>query len=270
MTEEEKYLFDLCGYIVVRNALSPEDIALANEAIDRHAENIRERIGGLSLSGGSQALKGSTGRGDLGGALAWEDPYGRPFRDMLVNRKVSSCLNEILGPGFRLDHNLGIITMRKGAEGHTLHGSSGPGFDRHQYYLFKDGQMHNGLTVAAYQLADINEGDGGLCLVPGSHKGNYPCPTSLRRGEEFREFVKPITCKAGDCVIFTEATTHGTLPWTADHDRRTALFRFSPGNLAYVAHNWSEEMLALMSDEQRKVLEPPYHSRLDRPVLEIE
>ena len=71
MTEEEKYLFDLCGYIVVRNALSPEDIALANEAIDRHAENIRERTGELSLSGGSQALKGSTGRGDLGGAFAY-------------------------------------------------------------------------------------------------------------------------------------------------------------------------------------------------------
>ncbi len=48
-----------------------------------------------------------------------------------------------------------------------------------------------------------------------------------------------------------------------------ALFRFSPGNLAYVPHNWSEDMLALMTDEQRKVLEPPYHARLDRPVLEV-
>ena len=183
--------------------------------------------------------------------------------------RVVPYLHEILGTGFRLDHNLGIITMRKGAEGHLLHGSSGPGFDRHQYYIFKDGKMHNGLTVAAYQLADVNAGDGGLCLIPGSHKGNYPCPMALRRGEAYREFIKQITCNAGDCVLFTEATTHGTLPWTADHDRRTALFRFSPGNLAYVAHNWSAAMLALMTDEQRKVLEPPYHARLDRPVLEV-
>ena len=129
--------------------------------------------------------------------------------------------------------------------------------------------MHNGLTVAAYQLTDVREGDGGLCLIPGSHKGNYPCPMALRRGEAHREFIKPIICNAGDCVIFTEATTHGTLPWTADHDRRTALFRFSPGNLAYVPHNWSEDMLALMTDDQRKVLEPPYHARLERPVLEM-
>ena len=227
MNEDEKYFFDLNGYIVVPNVLSAEDIALANEAIDRHADQIHERTGELSLSAGSKALEGVTGRGDLGGALSWPDPHGRPFRDMLVNPKVVPFLHEILGTGFRLDHNLGIITMRKGAEGHLLHGSSGPGFDRHQYYIFKDGKMHNGLTVAAYQLADVREGDGGLCLIPGSHKGNYPCPLALRRGEAYREFIKPITCNAGDCVIFTEATTHGTLPWTADHDRRTALFRFS-------------------------------------------
>ena len=58
------------------------------------------------------------------------------------------------------------------------------------------------------------------------------------------------------------------MPWTASHQRRTALFRFSPGNLAYAPHAWPEQMLALMTPEQRLVLEPPYHSRLDRPVLD--
>lgn len=270
MTEDEKYLFDLNGYIVVPDALPAADVALANAAVDRYADRIRERIGEDSLAGGSPALEGSTGRGDLGGALSWEEPYGRPFRDMLVNRTVTPYLHELLGPGFRLDHDAAIITMRRGAEGHVLHGSSGPGFDRHQYYVCKDGRMHNGLTVAAYQLADVNPGDGGLCVVPGSHKGNFRCPEALRRGEAYRDFVKQITCKAGDCVIFTEAVTHGTLPWTAGHQRRTALFRFSPGNLAYVPHAWLAGSLDLLSPEQRLVLEPPYHSRLDRPVLRLD
>jgi hypothetical protein len=186
---------------------------------------------------------------------------------MLLNPTVVPYLSALLGTGFRLDHDLDIITMRKGAEGFALHGSSGPGFDRHQYYVFQNRQMHSGLTVAAYQLTDVAPGDGGLCVVPGSHKSNYPCPSELRRYEEYREFVTQVSCKAGDCVIFTEAVTHGTLPWRADYERRTALFRFSPGNLAFVAHNWSAEMLALMTAEQRKLLEPPYHIRLDRPVL---
>ena len=63
----KKYLFDLNGYIVVENVLTPDEVALCNEAIDHHSESIRERVGELSLSGGSDALEGITGRGDLGG-----------------------------------------------------------------------------------------------------------------------------------------------------------------------------------------------------------
>ena len=88
--------------------------------------------------------------------------------------------------------------------------------------------------------------------------------------EAFQEFIKTITCKAGDVVIFTEATTHGTLPWKGKHQRRSLLFRFSPGNLAYAKGyypEWPEKMLEDLTSEQRAVLEPPYHKRLDRPIL---
>lgn len=51
MNEHEKYLFDLNGYLVVENVLTPDEVALCNEAIDRHADDIRERVGELSLSG---------------------------------------------------------------------------------------------------------------------------------------------------------------------------------------------------------------------------
>ena len=271
MTEDEKYLFDINGYIVVEGALSTEEVTRCNEAIDQHADQIRERIGELSLSGGSPGLKGITGRGDLGGVLGWKERWRQPFRELLAHPSVVPYLNQILGKGFRMDHSPGLITMRQGAEGHTFHGSSGPAFDRHQYYIFKDGQMHSGLTVVAWQFADVNPGDGGLCLIPGSHKGNYSCPTEMRRYEKYQEFVKPITCKAGDAVIFTEATTHGTLPWKAEHQRRSLLIRYSPGNLAYVGgFNWPEEWKEGMSEEQLAVLEPPYHTRLDRPLLDDE
>ena len=104
----------------------------------------------------------------------------------------------------RVGAGFGLIMMEKGSEGHTLHGSSGPGFDPHQYYVFKGGKMHTGLTVVAWQFADVNPGDGGrelpcrgtdsvvvvplpgcvnwerchlvacaVAVIPGSHKGNY-------------------------------------------------------------------------------------------------
>ena len=75
--------------------------------------------------------------------------------------------------------------------------------------------MHNGLTVASIQLTDVNPGDGGLSLIPGSHKSNYPCPQDMRLYQKHREHIRQVTCRAGDAIIFTEAVTHGTLPWTA-------------------------------------------------------
>ena len=88
-------------------------------------------------------------------------------------------LNEIIGKGFRLDHEPTLLTMDAGTEGvsaptpppctlraqqadqgrgarvgsqHVLHGSSGPEFDPYQYYVHKNGHMHAGLTVVAFQV----------------------------------------------------------------------------------------------------------------------
>ena len=219
MNDEEKYLFDLNGYLVIKNVLASDEIALCNQSVDQHADQIRERVGELSLSGGSEPLKGVTGRGDLGGMLGWEKPWSQPFRELLAHPKIVPYLNEILGVGFRMDHNPGLITMRKGAEGHVFHGSSGPSFDPNQYYIFKNGKIHCGLTVVAWQFSDVNPNDGGLCLIPSSHKCNFSCPQSMKHHQKYQEHVRQITCKAGDVVIFTEAVTHGTLPWKADHQR---------------------------------------------------
>ena len=111
--------------------------------------------------------------------------------------------------------------MDKGAEGHLFHGSSGPGFDPNQYYIFRHGRMHNGLTVVAFQLTDVNEGDGGLVLIPGSHKSNIACPNSIRRYQKHQQQIRQVTCKAGSVVIFTEAVTHGAIPWKSDSARRS-------------------------------------------------
>jgi hypothetical protein len=57
MSDGELYAFDLRGYIVVRNALSPRELEIANAAIDR--------MGALSpspvYSGGSKTLDQGTG-----------------------------------------------------------------------------------------------------------------------------------------------------------------------------------------------------------------
>ena len=265
MNDAEKYLFDLNGYLVIEDVLTPDEVAFANEAIDRHEDQGRTRPRDQALDGGSPALTGDKGRGEMGNMLNWEEPWCNPFREMLAHPRIVPYLNQILGKGFRMDHHMFLLSMEKGAEGFIFHGSSGPDFDPNQYYIFRNGQMHCGLTVVAFQLTDVNPGDGGLIVIPGSHKSNFPCPQEIRRYENYQEHVRQVVCKAGGVIIFTEAVTHGTLPWTSDEPRRSILTRYTAGNLAYVP---AYPMPEWANERQRAVMEPPYHTRLDRPVLD--
>lgn len=259
MNEEQKYLFDLTGYIIVENALSTEEVEQCNAAIDHHIENLRERDN--SLAGGSEALAGTAHRMDMGGMLAWEKPWCEPFRALLVHPNVKPHLEEVLGKQYRLDHGPGLIAMENGTEGGTLHGG---GIERPNFseaYFFKYGRIYTGLTVVEYMLADEGPGDGGLAIIPGSHKANLPCPSNMKRYEKHQNLVLEVNAKAGDAVIFTETLTHGTLPWKASHQRRALLYKFSPGFQAYSAGAHRIEYpdyIEDMSPEQREVMEAPH------------
>ena len=63
MTEQEKFLFDLWGYIVIEDVLTPEEVQAANQATEQHNDLIANRTPGLSHD--SPALKAETGRGEF-------------------------------------------------------------------------------------------------------------------------------------------------------------------------------------------------------------
>jgi ectoine hydroxylase-related dioxygenase (phytanoyl-CoA dioxygenase family) len=267
MNEREKYLFDLQGYIVLEDVLSPEQLQACNDAIDAQRATIRRRSGDELLSGGSQALVGEQGRGDIGGMLTWPAPHCRIWRELLIHPRVVECLREILDDGFRLDHLYGIL-MTTGTEGHVLHGGGHAANPTH-YYRFRNNQMRCGLTVVSYVLTDQGPGDGGFACVPGSHKSNYPAPPELRRLEDDLGCVVQPTARAGSVIVFTEALTHGTLPWNAAHERRAMLYKYSPGAISYSSSylpGGVGEAIDEFTPAQRAVLEPPYHPR--RPHIE--
>lgn len=85
----------------------------------------------------------------------------------------------MLGVGYRLDHSPLMIAMEKGAEGHTLHGGAVTEAGEPAWtlaYEFRHGQMRNQLLTVCLQLSHAAPGDGGFCVVPGSHKANFPVP----------------------------------------------------------------------------------------------
>lgn len=272
MKEEEKYFFDLMGYLVVESALSSDEVAECNAAIDYYAEKIRARSKEESLSRGSTALEGKSGRLELSGMLQWEKPWCESFRRLLVHPHIIPYLNEMMGKGFRHDHGPLLIGMKVGSEGHYLHGSGEP-YSPVVAYHHQNGRMFCGGVTVAWQLRDVNPGDGGFAIVPGSHKSNYPCPPGVRSVERDMGLVKQISMKAGDVLFFAECATHGTLPWKGKGERRSVLYKYAARHIARAAgpdatpeSRWGEWTKEL-TEEQRAVLYGPYvHGHI--PVIE--
>ncbi|MBM3213610.1 phytanoyl-CoA dioxygenase family protein [Candidatus Poribacteria bacterium] len=238
MTDHERYFFDVNGYLVLEDVLSQEQIAHLREVIERQ-----------KLPPATDAIESQR----FGGFFLWD----QGFRDMLTQPRILGVLKELLGEKLRLDHAYGIV-MSTSNVGLQLHGGAAP-YDPAQYYIYRNGRMYNGLTVASWALVDVGPDDGGFCCIPGSHKGNIPLPNDVRHFEAHRDWVRQVPQKAGSVVIFTEALTHGTLPWRAPYDRLSILLKYSPAHEAWGRANPpSPELDALLDDAQKRLFEPPY------------
>ena len=282
MTDLEKYLFDLNGFLVVRGVFSEEEVRNANAAIDKRSSKIVERKGDLRLGGNKGAPlagDGVTGREDLGGMLGWPEGDREVFRSVLTHPKLVPYYHALVGNGYRMDHLPLLIQQNPGADGFVFHGGKmnddGSWCDD-LAYTFNNGRMYNRLLAVSVALTATKPGDGGFCVIRGSHKANLPCPPAMQRHEVAREFVENPELAPGDVLLFSEATTHGTLPWSASHTRRACLYRFAPATSAYgraymtSKPAWPEDMMKDLTEAQAAVLEAPYHPRLDRPSLEAD
>ncbi len=241
MTDQEKYLFDLQGFLVVPNALSADAVAALNAVLD-------EKLTAREQEEGDNKTTYRFGR-----LLTWGDAY----RDLIDNERITPYLSALLGEQFRLDHDYcDVIRQGLGPIGATLHGGATP-FDPTAYYVCQNGTLRNGLTVVAYNLHDVHPGDGGFACVPGSHKSKFPIPAEWRNLETPQPFVVPVTGPAGTAIIFTEALTHGTLPWRGNRERRTVFYKYSPNPLAWAVPPYEPEQYEGLTDAQWRILEGP-------------
>ena len=132
MTEDERFLFDLNGFIIVRNVLTKEEVEEANKAIDQHEnEMIERRSGSLrNAAEGTKMYGQGPGRKDLGQCLEWGEE-SKVFKSILAHPRLVPMFHGILGKGYRMDHLPLILAQEKGSEGFSLHGGTSTYFFAH-------------------------------------------------------------------------------------------------------------------------------------------
>ena len=266
MTEEEAYLFDLRGFIVVKNAVQPNQIDDLSRRLEAHRSSNPSPI----LGSDRTILDDDAG--------AWSAPslleLGGAYLDLINLPTIAPYLTKLLGEHYRLDHDYAKIDSKMPEREKTLylHGGGqgaggpadlvGPSDGGQCFYRYSNGRFFNGLVAVAFELDDVQASDGGFACVPGSHKSNIGLPAAWRHSKtqaEVPDFVQRVAAAAGDAIIFTEACAHGTVPWEGKpgSERRTLFYKYCPHAVAWSPCYYNADNYPDLSAEQRQLLMPP-------------
>lgn len=257
MNDEQRFFFDTWGYLVVENALEPQQVERLCVTANEHGGQTGTQLG---RDGGF---------------------WSQEFFDLLDVPVVNDLLDDIYGgarndglPAYRIDH-INVHThgvFNKDLAGGTIHNHN----QRLQHpdkpqelqplYFNRDAEtdtFRNGLVAVAYELEDTTCNNGGFCCLPGSHKSHYPVPRDwVDLSQGVHPMIQRIPAAAGTAIIFTESLAHGTLPWTVPNRRTTLFYKYTPAHESYTgperyfdpsdADGWDN-----VDERKRALLAPP-------------
>jgi len=252
----DEYLFDLRGFLILRNALDPEHIAALNAALD----------GFPDLEWGQ--WHGNVQRFDNNGVTGVELQNivegGEAFERLIDHPSWINYLRHFCGEEKSYVEGLFIdecfASIRRSGGYFPVHSGGYRGATRGQY-RYKDGVFRCGQVNILMALTDVGPGDGGTMIIPGSHKSNFPHPqeeawSHLARMDQMEGAIE-VHLNKGDAVMFCDGTAHGASSRTNPGERRVVIYRYgvSWGSTRY-GYRYSDELLARLSPERRAILQP--------------
>ena len=221
LSDEEKWLFDLQGYLVLRQVLPATDLATMVACCDEwHALPDKDLPPPLR-SYLDPASNPTSSRGILDVEYA-EPAFDRLILNLPIMRVVLALTHD------RPQHLRSSLTVNtwQTDDIHLHGGTEGGWHNPANDYQAADGRIFATFINAAISLVDVPPGCGFVC-IPGSHKSHFrrPDQVNIHSGPPL---VVNVPINAGDAVVFTETLCHGALPWTPrDRPRRTVFSRYS-------------------------------------------
>ena len=244
MDTEQKYIFDLQGYITLKGVVADEVVGACNSVLDRF-ETMDENDYPPPLRLGDQRTEKNL---YISNILEGDEI----FRSLIDIPEVLDVVAEVTGGPYRLNHTYTIYRWGGGYTGLHMHGT--PIISKCQYHC-RNRQMVSTLTKAVFPLLDCSEEDGCFAVVPGAHKSNFPRPWGNHPDEN--PALQGVAAEAGDAIIFTEALTHGSLVNTSGRPRRSLYYCYSVGYMP----DWggqhlcfSDEIYHVLPEDQREIL----------------
>ncbi len=207
------------GFLVIENALSPDEVA----ALNRETVAICRGERG-ELRGTIPAAPGETDEEVLRRILCIHFPHkiSPPMRDAVTHPAEVTTLTRVIGPNVKCMQSMLFVKA-----------SGKPGQAWHQDEFFIPTRDRS-LTGGWIALDDATIENGCLWVIPGSHKPGILWPAKAHGDKRFdctgesifpyeKEGGSPVEVKAGSIVFFNGYLLHRSLPNTASGGYRRAL-----------------------------------------------
>ena len=206
MTEYEKFVFDLKGFLVIPSVLGQDEIQVVGEHIDRLAKE-------------PDSLPEHE-RAPMAGAAEF----------LIDHPRVMGILQEVIDADAARIRLESIFVSRRSASDSkdpwTPH-AGGTNLHPSMSYRFHNNRIYGGMTRIVWELNEVVQGKGGTCLVPGSHKanvasaqdGNWPEAADDPESGVWETYG----CPPGSLVVFSEGVRHTAARWTHEGNARNAI-----------------------------------------------
>ena len=263
-SEQERYLFDLNGYIVLKEALSAEEVAACNGVLDAlqdtrpgewrgyvHGHYFTGEHEGLNLQ---QIYEAGAAFERLIDHPSW---LGKVMHFIGTDKPNFDGLH---GPCF-IDEN--FASIRGPGQAIGLHSGGQDRVTRCQF-RYHDGRFHCGQINILVAFNDMGEGDGATMVIPGSHKSNIRHPefdeaamSKVATSVDGVAGAVEVHLKAGDALLFVDAIMHGSAERRNPGQRRMAVYRYGP-SWGFFRHNYrpSQALLNRLTPVQRQIVMP--------------
>ena len=210
MTPEELYRYDIHGYLLLNNAIPPGDLARLNEVIDGWEDRARGEMSNNTRQENQEVRYDDIINDEPALVDLAANPIVLPYiLEMVEKPRLKSTWIAFKWRGGRTD----------------LHSNHTPSVT-HNFYHF-NGQIRHNLLNLMYAMKDIEPGGGGLSVIPGSHRSNYP----RQRDYDVTDMLVELTMAAGDVLLFSHDMAHCSLN-ESDAVRRTVMYTYCPGVIA--------------------------------------
>ncbi|MFI6598505.1 phytanoyl-CoA dioxygenase family protein [Nonomuraea sp. NPDC050536] len=257
MSELDDFMFDLNGYLVLRQAVGQDLLARLGAEFDAFPRDLPR----------GQWYRGAQRKdytSDTGYELHQAVAAGQPFAELIDHPSWFPLVRHFAGeedsylPGVFIDES--IASIRESGGHHPVH-SGGYRTALRGRYGVSHGAFRCGQVNVILALTGIGEGDGATMVVPGSHKSNFPHPLAgdYARGDRMDDLpgAVPVHLEAGDALLFVDGLMHGGSTRTNPGERRVLIYRYGPiwagSRYGYV---YDESWLEGLTETRRRVVCP--------------